>query len=345
MSVVLPVSLGEAIDKLTILDIKRKRILDENRRIHVQKEYQALYDILETHMKKFAWHYKILYELNDDIWVLQDDIRREFNTEKCIETIEKNDARFRVKDVINSVGRSDFKEQKGYPQKNAVFIGHLGLGDHICLSGAVRYLSLDWDIMYVLCKRKNLKNVERLYEEMPNIQCIPVNHDYEFPELTKLSFSKIFKSGLYAESHHEFTNLPNGFYKDLGLDPNFQTKYFLVSPPKFSIEIQVPYIFVHQETSSKTLSVITWDLNETLTIDPNKNLYTEGHPWWRIANACVGHLVPDYSELLIGAQELHLTDSCFYCLARYLPIRAAIKVCYERETGLPSDVYKFNVRL
>ena len=37
----LPVSLGEAIDKLTILDIKCEKIKD-NRKIDVQKEYNIL---------------------------------------------------------------------------------------------------------------------------------------------------------------------------------------------------------------------------------------------------------------------------------------------------------------
>lgn len=341
MSVSLPVSIGEALDKLSILDIKLARISDDTRKAHVHKEYTALYEILAQYVKKFQFHYKILYQLNDDMWILQDDIRKEFNVEKCIETIDKNDARFRVKNNINKMANSEFQEQKGYPTKNAVFIGHLGLGDHLCLSGAVRYLSLDWDAIYVLCKPKNLKNVERLYEDAPNIQCVPVKNDFQFPELDGIKFSKIFKSGLYCENPREFTNLPNGFYKDLGLDPEIQNKYFWVSPPKFSIEISIPYIFVHQETSSKTISLVNWDINERLTIDPNTNLYSQDHVWHRLAGACVGHLVPDYSELLVRAQEVHLMDSCFYCLARYLPLQASVKICYERESGNPSEIYKF----
>ena len=41
----LPVSLGEAMDKLTILDIKLDQIKD-NRRIDVEKEYDLLYEKL-----------------------------------------------------------------------------------------------------------------------------------------------------------------------------------------------------------------------------------------------------------------------------------------------------------
>ena len=48
----LPVSLGEAIDKLTILDIKLDKIVD-NRKIDVKKEYNLLYDKLKEFIIKY----------------------------------------------------------------------------------------------------------------------------------------------------------------------------------------------------------------------------------------------------------------------------------------------------
>jgi hypothetical protein len=48
----LPVSLGEAIDKLTILDIKLDKITD-NRRDDVKKEYDLLYDKLQEFIVKY----------------------------------------------------------------------------------------------------------------------------------------------------------------------------------------------------------------------------------------------------------------------------------------------------
>jgi len=67
MSVSLPVSIGEALDKLSILDIKMARISDYTRKAYVHKEYTALYEILAQYVKKFQFHYKILYQLNDDM--------------------------------------------------------------------------------------------------------------------------------------------------------------------------------------------------------------------------------------------------------------------------------------
>jgi len=339
MSITLPVSIGEAIDKLSILDIKCSFIKD-SRRDECKKEYDTLFPILKEYVEKYPFQYKILKTINEDIWIMQDAFRECSNVQTCVDIIKKNDARFRVKNNLNNLTSSELKEQKGYTQRNAVFMGHLGIGDHLCLSGAVRYLSLDWDTMYVLCKQKYLKNIQRIYDDTPNIQCIPVQNDYSFPELSTLSFSKVFRSGIYHNPSREFTNLPNQFYEDIGLNPEIQHEYFWINPPKFTIEIPKPYTFVHQASSSKVVSIIDWDINEKLTIDPNTNLYPEGHRWYEIANACVGHLIADYVDVLINASEVHVVDSSFYCLARYLPLRADVKICYDRETGKPSDVYK-----
>ena len=57
--IVLPVSLGEALDKLTILDIKCEKIKD-SRRDDCLKEYNTLYDSLKEYVTTFSYHYRIL---------------------------------------------------------------------------------------------------------------------------------------------------------------------------------------------------------------------------------------------------------------------------------------------
>ena len=342
MSITLPVSIGEAIDKLSILDIKCSFIKD-SRRDECQKEYDALFPMLKQYIDKFPFQYKMLKTINEDIWVMQDAFRECSNVQTCVDIIQKNDARFRVKNNLNILTSSELKEQKGYKQRNALFVGHLGLGDHLGLVGAVRYLSLDWDTVYVVCKAKYLKNVQRMYNDTPNIQCIPVQNDFHHPELNNLSYSKVFTSGIFYNVNREFKILPDDFYEDLGLDPEIQRTYFWISPPDFSLEIPVPYVFVHQSASNKTVPLVTWDINERLTIDPNTNLYPEGHPWYRIANMCTNMIVADYTDIIINATEVHVLDSAFYCLARYLPIKASVKVCYDRETGKPSS-YTFETK-
>jgi hypothetical protein len=347
MSITLPVSIGEAIDKLSILDIKCSFIKD-SRRDECQKEYDALFPILKHYIDKFPFQYKMLKTVNEEIWVMQDAFRECSNVQTCVDIIQKNDARFRIKNNLNVLTSSELKEQKGYQQKNALFVGHLGLGDHVGLVGAVRYLSLDWDTLYVICKRNYLKNIQRMYNDTPNIQCVPVDDKknnmsyFVYHTAKQLSCSKQFISGVFFRpGDYPCDNLPNDFYKDLGLDPEIQRTYFWISPPIFSLEFPVPYIFVHQSASTTSIPLVTWDINERLTIDPNTNLYPEDHPWYRIANVCVNMLIADYTDIIINASEVHVIDSSFYCLARYLPLKADVKICYDRGTGKPSESYTF----
>lgn len=339
-NILLPVSIGEALDKLTILDIKCKKINDE-RRVEVQKEYYVLYKLITSYVKKFPFHYKMLYKLNEEMWDLQDDIREEFNVEKCKETLEKNDSRFRIKDNINKLTCSELKEQKGYPENNALFIGHMGIGDVFGLNGAIRYLSLKHDKLYYICKQKYYENVKRIFRDFPSIIVVPNPNtvddkilNFNFP----FSFNVIYGSGVYIPNHHPMENLPDNFYKDLKLDPVIQRTYFYID----SFDMPIPdtsYIFIHSDCSTHNINFITWDIYTRLTINPNKNMYPEDHPWNKIAGQYIGYLVADYTKLIENADEIHVVDSAFYCLARYLSLKAKVKVCYDRSTSKPSEEY------
>jgi hypothetical protein len=114
----LPVSLGEAIDKLTILDIKLDNIKDA-RKIDVQIEYNLLYEKLKTFIDKYNDLYISMKKVNLIIWnqmdILRDgDTTNETYMKICKECIEMNDIRFRIKNKINMISNSSIKEQKGY---------------------------------------------------------------------------------------------------------------------------------------------------------------------------------------------------------------------------------------
>jgi len=121
----LPVSLGEAIDKLTILDIKLERITD-SRIQDVKKEYDLLYEKLKDFLIKYNDLYQSMKKVNTLIWVMMDVLRdgkssNEEYLKVCKECIEYNDIRFRVKNKINYISNSSLKEQKGY-KKNILLI-------------------------------------------------------------------------------------------------------------------------------------------------------------------------------------------------------------------------------
>lgn len=119
MQITLPVSIGEALDKLTILEIKLENITQESRLIHVRKEHETLKPILDPYINKCSRHYRLLKKINENLWNIMDKQRDVTITEQQYSDIarmvvEENDARFRAKLKINDVCSSLLKEQKGY---------------------------------------------------------------------------------------------------------------------------------------------------------------------------------------------------------------------------------------
>ena len=116
----LPTSIGEAIDKLTILDIKLERISDANRKADVQREHDALlkHSELNNFVQTHADLYNTMKKANAIIWDMMDVLRTDISTEEylktCKDCIEFNDIRFRIKARINQASNSELREQKSY---------------------------------------------------------------------------------------------------------------------------------------------------------------------------------------------------------------------------------------
>ncbi len=119
----LPTSIGEAIDKLTILDIKLERMTDANRKADVQREHDALlkHDMLNSFVQTHADLYNTMKKANAIIWDMMDVLRdgashisEEEYLKTCKDCIEFNDIRFRIKARINQASNSELREQKSY---------------------------------------------------------------------------------------------------------------------------------------------------------------------------------------------------------------------------------------
>lgn len=117
-NIFLPVSIGEAIDKLTILDIKLEKINDK-RRDDVEKEYYSIKEKLNIFIDNYSELYNSMKKINLIIWEQMDLLRdgslndNEYN-KLCRECIDSNDIRFRIKNKINMISNSSLKEQKSY---------------------------------------------------------------------------------------------------------------------------------------------------------------------------------------------------------------------------------------
>ena len=116
------VSVGEIVDKLSILDIKRQKITDPAKLENIQREYQYLYEIVFSMLTVNIDEYNQLLLVNKKLWNIEDDIRiKEKNKEFDEDFIRlarlvyvTNDIRFEIKKVINSKYNSNFREEKSY---------------------------------------------------------------------------------------------------------------------------------------------------------------------------------------------------------------------------------------
>ena len=116
------VSIGEIVDKLSILQIKLENIKDEEKLVNIKKEFNYLYDIVFKDLKIQLDDYQPLLNINHRLWDIEDDIRDEERAkrfgDRFIELARAvyvtNDERSRIKKDINIKYGSDFVEEKSY---------------------------------------------------------------------------------------------------------------------------------------------------------------------------------------------------------------------------------------
>ena len=118
------VSIGEIIDKLSILKIKTENITDKVKLYNVMKEYDYLLGVVENDLNISTESdlYKELLSINKELWVIEDDIRnkerdKSFDDEfisLARSVYFTNDKRADVKKRINIEYGSDFVEEKSY---------------------------------------------------------------------------------------------------------------------------------------------------------------------------------------------------------------------------------------
>ena len=118
------VSHGEIVDKLTILQIKKKNITDVEKLNNITKEYDYLVSIVENDLgiSLSSPEYQKLLSINQELWVIEDDIRdKERNKEFDEEFVRlaravyyTNDIRANIKKEINVKYSSGFVEEKSY---------------------------------------------------------------------------------------------------------------------------------------------------------------------------------------------------------------------------------------
>ena len=123
--ILVEVSIGELLDKISILDIKKDKIKDETKLEHILREYKILKEEYDNKVKnndKLSKLYTSLKEINSKLWVIEDEKRLcEKNADFGDEFIKLsrdvhflNDERAKIKLEINIHTGSKIKEIKEY---------------------------------------------------------------------------------------------------------------------------------------------------------------------------------------------------------------------------------------
>ena len=121
----IPVSIGEILDKMSILEIKSERIADQKKQLNVRHELKVLND--ELSKLDDLWEvigdlYGQLKSVNEELWVVEDDIRikeskKEFDDifiSLARSVYVTNDKRANLKKEINLKMGSELVEEKSY---------------------------------------------------------------------------------------------------------------------------------------------------------------------------------------------------------------------------------------
>ena len=123
--IVVEVSVGELLDKISILEIKKEKIKDPEKLRFINNEHEVLKDQYLKNVKsdeKVDSLFKFLKEINNKLWVIEDDKRLcEKNSDFGDEFIKLsrdvhflNDERAKIKLEINNHTGSKIKEIKEY---------------------------------------------------------------------------------------------------------------------------------------------------------------------------------------------------------------------------------------
>ena len=123
--ILVEVSVGELLDKISILEIKKEKIKDSTKLKFIDDEYNVLKEQLKNNVKndeKLNKLFLSLKEINSKLWVIEDDKRMcEKNSdfsEKFVELSRNihflNDKRAKIKLEINQLTGSKIREVKEY---------------------------------------------------------------------------------------------------------------------------------------------------------------------------------------------------------------------------------------
>tara|TARA_B000000437_G_C11517998_1_gene253973 strand:+ start:53 stop:448 length:396 start_codon:yes stop_codon:yes gene_type:complete len=119
------ISVGELIDKITILEIKKEKILSKEKLVDINKELKSLNETMRKYIpdqEEILSYKNDLKNINAKLWEIEDGKRSAEKNKKFDEEFIElarnvykfNDERARIKLAINNTLGSNIKEVKSY---------------------------------------------------------------------------------------------------------------------------------------------------------------------------------------------------------------------------------------
>jgi hypothetical protein len=168
------VSIGEAIDKLSILELKLLKIKDESKQVEIKKEIMELSSCIPY---KKCDYYKLLMYVNEKIWDMTDQIKTLTVTDPTFSIIsnqifEFNQKRFRIKNWYNINTNSSIKEQKSYDLSHCKILVQ-DIHTFYKKIPEIHYLALEYDKITIISsfndKIKNIFKIPTIHYSSVNV--------------------------------------------------------------------------------------------------------------------------------------------------------------------------------
>ena len=349
MLVTVNCSLGEVIDKITILDIKCEEIKDAQKNADCIKERDMLVQsISHVYNDTLAYYRSICRHINKQIWDDQEVVRMITDDQEygklARKVVADNDSRFRVKRIINASFESSLKEQKSYLHKRCAVLVHHGLGDLINASAGVRCLSTKYDQVDVVSPKKHANNTKALYADNPFINVIEVeNYDHARDLANSLESNgvTVLRTGCFNPNNNE--DVPYSFYTGMKLEQGYDeiTKsklWFFCRDTCDSALLdhikKYRILLLHKTTSNVTCHELKTFVQDYITnpewivIDTDENAYSScQEPHFSLAQNFVMQPITYYINLIKHTQKFYLVDSYLFCLCLQIATPLADEKC------------------
>jgi len=325
-------SLGDTVDKFTILHIKKERVIDPEKRLLIEAEYNTFDVCLDTE----------LLRTNTILWNIEDSIRikeangvfdQEFIT-LARAVYKNNHVRFQLKTKINE--NSVIKEQKQHPvqktKQSVTVLGHMGLGDHIACNGLIRYLSDTYDLT-VCTKHIYLENLQYMFRDLPNVNFLTGEDD---SDVVRQLHGNVIRLGYFNTPYPELSDpmFDRAFYKDAGVDYSVMRDRFFILRDFFledKLYKQVvdylgtdDYIVVHDDPSR----------NYKIHVQTDKAIFYIG----KGRTPVEGKTIFEYRKVITNAKEYHGFDSSFMWMIELWKIPVKNKYIHANTRQFPDYI-------